>query len=92
MRFGGHNIRHQRFAHTVCGLVCIIPPLQHEICVVQVTTKHCENLAMRLRVCSTIQLSPLLSWPQRFMDKLTMQVDSVPWQLTLHLGWALAQG
>ena len=70
--------------------------LQHDIRVLQAMTERCENLATRLRVgplCSTIQLSPLSGWPQS-TDEVTMLVDSVctPWQLTLHLGWALVQG
>ena len=59
MQFGQHDIKG---SHTpVCGLVCSILPLQHEIHILQVTTECCGNLATRLRVghlCSTIQLSP----------------------------------
>ena len=50
-------------SHTpVHGLVRSVLSLQHEICVLQVMTECCGNLATRLRVgrlCSTIQLSPL---------------------------------
>ena len=79
----------------VRGLVCSILRLQHEICILQVTTECCGNLATRLQVgplCSTIQLSPLSGWPQWITDEPTMQVHSVLWQLTVHPGWALAWG
>ena len=77
------------------GLVRSVLPLQHEICVLQATTECCGNLATRVRVgplYSTIQLSSLSGWPQQITDKLTMQVNLVPWQLTSHTGWALAWG
>ena len=55
-------------SHTpVFGLVHSVLSLQHEICILQVTTGRCGNLATRLRVgqfCSTIQLSPLSGWPR----------------------------
>ena len=80
-------------SHTpVHGLVYSVLPLQHGIRVLQVTTERCGNLATRLRVgplCSMMQPSPLLDWPQRITDEPTMQVHSVPWQLTSHPGWAL---
>ena len=65
----------------VCTHPFIALPLQHDICVLQATTEQYENLAMRLQVsllCSMIQVSPLLCWPQRSTDEVAMQVDSVP--------------
>ena len=84
MRFGVHDIRHWRFAHndtSIRGLVCSVLSLQHKICVLQVMTERCGNLATRLRVgllCSMIQLSLLSGWPRQSMDEATMQVDLVP--------------
>ena len=81
MHFGRHDIIQQRFAHTRCGLVCSVLPLQHEIRIQQAMTERCRNLATRLRVgtlCSMIQLSPPSGWPQQSMDKAMMQDDSVP--------------
>ena len=81
MHFRCHDIRHQRFAHTHLWPCCSVLSLQHEIRVLQAKTGCCGNLATRLRVgplCSTIQLSPLSSWPQQSTDKATMQVNSVP--------------
>ena len=79
----------------VRGLLCSVLRLQHEICVLQVTTERCGNLATRLQVgplCSTIQLSPLSGWPRWITDEPTIQVHSVLWQLTVHPRWALAWG
>ena len=93
MRFGCHDIRHQRFAHTrpcVRGLVRSVLSLQHEICVLQTTTERCGNLATRLRVgqlCSMIQISPLSGWPRRSKKRRC----GTPWQFTSHPGWALAR-
>ena len=56
-------------------------PLQHHICILEVTTEQCRNLTTRLRIvplCSTIQLSSLSGWPRRSTDEGTMQVDLVP--------------
>ena len=69
-------------SHTpVRGLVRSVLSLQHEIHVLQTTTKRCGNLAMRLQVgllCSMIQLSLLSGWPQQSTKKATMQVNLVP--------------
>ena len=59
----------QHQASKVCthGLVWSVLPLRHEIRVLQATTECCGNLATRLQVgplSSTIQLFPLLGWPQ----------------------------
>ena len=77
----------------MCNVVCVVNDHGKQILILEVMTERCENLASRLRVgllCSMIQLSPLSGRPQQITDELTMQVDSVPWQLTSHLGWALA--
>ena len=64
-------------SHTpIRGLVPSILSLQHEICVLQATTKHCGNLATRLQVgllCSMTQLSPLSGWPRRSTDEAMMR-------------------
>ena len=70
-------------------LIRSILPLWHKIRLLQVTTGCCGNLATRLQVgplSSMIRLSSLSGWPQQS----TMKVNSIPWQLTSHLGWALA--
>ena len=88
MHFGRHDIRHQRFAHTR-PWTRSQRKLQHEIRALQATTECCGNLATRLRVgplCSTMKLSPLSGWPRWIVDKPTMQVDLVPWQLTSGVG------
>ena len=72
--------------HTlVHGLVRSVLSLQHEICVLQVTTERCRNLATRLQVsqlCSMIQLSPLSGWPRQS----TKRRCCTPWQFTSHPG------
>ena len=67
------------------GLVRSVSHLQYKIHILE---ECCRSLATRLQISllsSTIQLSP----PQRSTDKAKMEVDLVPWQLTLHLGWVL---
>ena len=79
-------------SHTpIHGLVRSILSLQHDNCILQAMTELSGNLATRLQVgqlCSMIQLSPLSGWPRRS----TKQRCSTPWQLSSHLGWALARG
>ena len=84
MRFGAGI----KGLHTpVIGLVHNILPLQDEICVLQATTKHCGNLAMRLQVVRFVaRCSFLHCWAG--LDEAR---TNLRWQLTLHLGRALAR-
>ena len=83
-------------SHTsIRSLVCSVLPLQHKICVFQVTTKHCGNLAMRLRVsslCNTIQLSLLSGCLRWSTDERRCKSISYPLAANFAFGVAPCSG
>lgn len=80
------NLMHFR-CHEICRLVRSILRLQYKICVLQAVKAYKSG-----HFLVKIQLSPPSSWSQRSTGYTMVEVDSVPWLLTLHIVWALVPG